>query len=100
MSAPEDTEYLEALERTLDEGMVIQGQASLRLPLLDVSVLSIEEHIVVASFERYLQAAQELAEATDVDTLDALPDDLSDDLPEEEPPSPPEAVGLTAGDLA
>jgi hypothetical protein len=52
--------------------------------LVGVDVLSVEDHIVVASFERYLEAAQALEEASEQDSLDELLPDASPSSGEED----------------
>jgi hypothetical protein len=75
MKTPDDTEFQKTIDRVLDRGIAQRRQVRFRLPLVGVDVLSVEDQIVVASFERYLEAAQALEEAIEPDSLDeSLPD--------------------------
>jgi hypothetical protein len=90
MKTPDDTEFLESGERSLDKGMAQRRQVRFRLPLLDLDVLSIEDQIVVASFERYGQVARAPQDGMEQDNPGAsIPDAplsprVADDLDETE----------------
>jgi 23S rRNA U2552 (ribose-2'-O)-methylase RlmE/FtsJ len=81
MKTPDDTEFQKTVDRVLDRGKAQRRQVRFRLPLVGVDVLSVEDHIVVASFERYLEAAQALEEAEEAIEQDSLDELLSDASP-------------------
>ena len=84
MKTPNDTEYLRTVDRVLDRGIAQRRQVRVRLPLVGADVLRIEDHIVVTSLERYLEAAQALEEAIEQDSLDELLPDASPSSGEED----------------
>lgn len=49
-----DRQFLEAVERMLDKGVVVQGGVMTRLPLLDLDVVDVHVHSLVRSCELYL----------------------------------------------
>jgi hypothetical protein len=65
-------QFLEAVERMLDKGVVVQGEVMIRLPLLDLDVVDVQVHSFVRSCELYLVDAQIPEwEAEGVDAVDA-----------------------------
>ena len=61
--ARDGSQYLETLDRILDEGVVQEGRISVHEPLLDLELLSIDFETFVASCETYLDLANALNEA-------------------------------------
>lgn len=84
MRRRDEKEYVDEFMRRLDEGIVQEGRATVRVPLLDLDLLGVEVRSFVTTCENYPLEAPILAEELeDVSLLDvALSEPEEDGLGE------------------
>jgi hypothetical protein len=94
MSTHDSIWFLEVLERTLDEGLIQEGQVRVTVPLLGIDVASVDFWAFVASCEKYLNYAHALEQVAEdaplVNTVaaDGLPTAPDGDNVVESDPTP------------